>query len=64
MYSGARRDNGLTPLQQLVLNVVGTCSHEQGISIKEVLDSLLQHGHNDTKIRSASVSSVTTRVLT
>lgn len=51
-YSGARQDNGLTPLQQHVLNVISECPQEQGINIKDVVSTMLQHGHNDAKIRS------------
>lgn len=52
-YAGARQDSGLTPLQQQCLNMISGCPHEQGLNIKEVVSSLLQHGHSDVKIRYA-----------
>lgn len=55
MYSGARQDSGLSPLQQHVLNVISSCHHQQGINIKDVVDSMLQHGHNDAKTRYATI---------
>ena len=50
-YAGARQDSGLTPLQQQCLNMISGCPHEQGLNIKEVVGSLVQHGHSDVKIR-------------
>ena len=51
MYAGARQDSGLTPLQQHVLNVISSCPHEQGINLKEVVDTMLQHGHKEARVR-------------
>lgn len=51
MYSGARQDSGLNPLQQHVLNVISSCMQEQGINIKEVVDTLTQQGHSDPSVR-------------
>lgn len=49
-YSGARQDNGLNPLHQHVLNVISGCMQEQGVNIKEVVDTVMQHGHGEPNI--------------
>ncbi len=53
-YSGSRQDNSMKPLQQHVLNVISNCPQEQGINIKEVVDTMHKHGHEDTSVRSVA----------
>ncbi len=50
-YSGAHQDNGLNPLQQHVLNVISNCPQEQGINIKEVVDTMKQQGYVEPNVR-------------
>lgn len=51
MYSGARQDSGLTHLQQHVLTFISNCHQDQGINIKEVVETMKQQGQNDVKVR-------------
>ena len=50
-YSGAQPDNGLTPLQQQVLNTISSCHDYNGISISDLVGSMKKHGHVDMKIK-------------
>ena len=50
-YSGAHADNGLNPLQQNVLNVISSCMDEQGINIKNVVDTMKQQGFGEPNVR-------------
>ena len=51
MYAGAQHNSGLAPLQQHVLTVISNCPQDQGINIKDVVDTMKQQGHTDMKVR-------------
>ena len=57
-YAGSRQDNSMSSLQQHVLNVISNCPQEQGINIKEVVDTMKKHGHEDSSVRSVVVGGV------
>ena len=50
-YSGSRQDSSMTPLQQHVLNVISSCPQDQGINVKEVVDTMKKHGHGDITVK-------------